>query len=132
MELVITFLKDSLNENVEKMDESDLILRVASIRLLVCWLAHESLLEAEIMAIMPELIKFADFIVKSNARLEVNVFEFLVPGIQRVLIDQEDRFSARSESLKKVDAVKAEFLDTELKEKIDQTRALLGKCEIHL
>jgi len=114
------------------MTDGDLILRVASIRLLICWLAHESLLESEIMAIMPELVEFADFLIKSKTNLEVNVFEFLVPGIQRVLMDQEEKFSTRNESLKKVDAIQTEFLDTEMKEKIEQTRALLDKCEIHM
>ncbi len=132
MQLIITFLKDSLNDYVEKMTDGDLILRVASIRLLICWLAHESLLESEIMAIMPELVEFADFLIKSKTNLEVNVFEFLVPGIQRVLMDQEEKFSTRNESLKKVDAIQTEFLDTEMKEKIEQTRALLDKCEIHM
>lgn len=127
LELIITFLKDSLNDKVASMSDDELILQVASIRLLVCWLAHESLLETEIMGLMPELIKFAEFMTHKNT--ELNVFEFLVPGLQRVLIDQEEKYATRLESLSKLDAVKAEFIDTELKEKIDSTKTLLEKCE---
>lgn len=115
------------------MCDSDLILQIASIRLLICWLAHESLLEQELMELMPELIKFAEFVVKSKKQEgEVNVFEFLVPGIQRVLIDQEEKFAMRTDALKKVDAIKAEFVDTELKEKIALSKKFLRMCESHL
>lgn len=134
LDSLIVFVKDSLNdESLAKMCDSDLILQIASIRLLICWLAHESLLEQELMELMPELIKFAEFVVESKKQVgEVNVFEFLVPGIQRVLIDQEEKFAMRTDALKKVDAVKAEYVDTELKEKIALSKKLLRTCESHL
>lgn len=134
LELIITFVKDSLNEkSVSAMTDNDIILLIASIRLLVCWLAHESLLEQELMDLMPELITFGQYLNKKTKNADsVNIFEFLVPGIQRVLIDQEDRLTARNESVKKVDMVKSEFIDTELREKINESKELLNKCESYL
>lgn len=114
------------------MAENDTILLIASIRLLVCWLAHESLLEEELMDLMPELITFGDYLAKTKIDTPVNIFEFIIPGVQRVLIDQEDRLAARNESLKKVDMVKSEFIDTELREKIAESKELLNKCESYL
>ena len=115
------------------MTDNDIILLIASIRLLVCWLAHESLLEQELMDLMPELITFGQYLNKKKKNADsVNIFEFLVPGIQRVLIDQEDRLTARNESVKKVDMVKSEFIDTELREKINESKELLNKCESYL
>lgn len=134
LELIITFVKDSLYEkSVSAMTDNDIILLIASIRLLVCWLAHESLLEQELMDLMPELITFGQYLNKKKKNADsVNIFEFLVPGIQRVLIDQEDRLTARNESVKKVDMVKSEFIDTELREKINESKELLNKCESYL
>ncbi len=52
-----------------------------------------------------------------------------MPGTQRVLIDKGEKFAVRAEALQKVDAVRAEFVDTELKEKIALSKKLLRKCK---
>ena len=134
LDSIIVFVKDSLidDKTMANLTDNDLSIQIASIRLLICWLAHESLLEQELMELMPTLIKFAELVAKSKRHHEVNVFEFLVPGIQRVLIDQEEKFAMRAEALQRVDAVRAEFVDTELKEKIALSKQLLRKCENYI
>ena len=131
LELIITFVRDTLAD-FKQLKANDLILLIASIRLLICWLAHESLLETELLELMPQLLEFAEYYQLSNKETEetVNVFEFLIPGLQRILIDQQEKLDNRL--VKKKDLVRAEFLEAELGEKIDLIKAYLDKCYIYI
>jgi hypothetical protein len=131
LETVMVFVKDNLDDESVELSGDNCMLVIASIRLLVCWMTHESLLEQELLDLMPKLIKFAqNYHSKSN---EMNVFDFIIPGLQRVLIDKQDILSVKNFKLLSLDSAKndsqkVEFEKCEVIEEIDKIEKMLTIC----
>ena len=118
-----------------------MVLQIASIRLLICWLSHENLLEDNLIELMPKLIQFGEYynsldkIIKPEEK--INIFQFLSPGLERYLIDLEEKQTilinnASKSTTKNNDDVKLEFEKTEIKDQINNINSMLQKCNIHL
>lgn len=130
LETIILFIKDNL-ANYEKLNQNECVLVISSIRLLNCWLSHENLLEDELIELMPQIIKFCDhhYSDSLNKGLNINVYEFIIPALQRVLIDQKDSLQLKTSDKKKTeDAVKFEFEVSEINQKVNMVTDLLEKC----
>jgi hypothetical protein len=131
LQTLICFINDTLiDENsYDKLNDTTILLLVSSIRVIVCWLSHESLLEQEIVELITKkLIKFCEHLKQKN--YEINAFEFIVPGLQRVLIDQENKLKSKSAKTV-VDPVKIEFEKSELKESIESLSKILETCYLN-
>lgn len=126
LETIILYVKDSLLD-LTNLKPNELVLQIASIRLLNCWLAHETLLEDKLIELMPDLIKFADYYKTLNQSNKIDLFEFLRPGLQRCLIDLEDKKELLNRS-KSTDFVKLEYERTELNDQINNINIMLQKC----
>jgi hypothetical protein len=138
LEAIIQYVKDSL-EDFNKLKQNELVLQIASIRLLICWLSHENLLEDNLIELMPKLIQFGEYYNSlSNMKPEekINIFQFLSPGLERYLIDLEEKQTVlvnnASKSTDKDDDVKLEFEKTEIKDQINNINSMLQKCNIHI
>jgi hypothetical protein len=132
LQTLICFINDTLSEDCyEQLNNTTTLLLVSSIRVIVCWLSHESLLEQEIVdLITKKLVKFCEHLKQKS--YEINAFEFIVPGLQRVLIDHENKLKGKLSTTKAaVDQVKLEFEKSELKESIDSLNKLLETCYIN-
>lgn len=128
LEAILMFVKDALDE-MSNLKPNELILQVASIRLLICWLSHETLLEEKLIELMPKLIKFADF----SKTEQVNLFQFLKPGLERYLIDLKERQEFLSQSKQmQTDLVRFQFEQSEINEKINTISNMLQTCNINL
>ena len=131
LQSIISFVKDELN-NFKVLGLSEKILLTASIRLLICWMAHESILEQDLLDLMPKMLDFAEFNQSLDSNEKVNVFEFLLPGLQRVLIDRQDRVEfLNSKKVKTQDKVKMEFEINEIAEQINSIEEMLNVCYKH-
>ncbi len=137
METIILFLKDCLSERsqYQNLDKNASIFVVSCIRLLNCWLMHENLLEKELIDLMPNVIEFSKYFQeesKHNQEFELNVFEFIVPSLKRVLSDEKqylkDKFSARLGAGE--DETKREFEKSEQEEYVNSIEKMLAKCDI--
>jgi len=130
LETIIMYVKDSL-EDFTQLKENELVLQIASIRLLICWLAHETLLDEKLIELMPKLIQFGEYYdsldIKEN---KVNIFQFLSPGLQRYLIDLEEKQTVLQNS-KQIDVIKSEFEKSEINDQINSINKMLQKCNIH-
>ncbi len=142
LEIILTYIKDTLNEtkNKEIEESSNCCMMVfSSIRLLVCWLAHEGLLEDEILHLMPDIIDFCQrYHTNLIKQSQINIYELIIPGLERVLNDQQEKLSrrksmgvmARSKSKSKLDdEVKYEFEIQEIQEKIESISKLIDTCK---
>jgi hypothetical protein len=138
LETVLLFVKDNLSVT-EKLNEKECVLVASSIRLLSCWVAHENLLDEKLVELMPKIIKFCDTYYPENGIdsdknvLQVNVFDFVVPALQRILIDHKDKLQEKA-SIKKgkeEDEAKFEFEKAEIKESIENITKLLDECYLH-
>ena len=130
LEAIIMYVKDSL-EDFTQLKENELVLQIASIRLLICWLAHETLLDEKLIELMPKLIQFGEYYNSLDIeKNKVNIFQFLSPGLERYLIDLEEKQSVLHNS-KQIDAVKTEFEKSELNDQINSINKMLQKCKIH-
>lgn len=131
LETIILYVKDSFeacSDNYEKLTENNQIIIVSSIRLLLCWLTHETLLEEDLLNLFPRIINFCDYFHSSCLNTyEINVFEFLMPGLQRVLNDLHDKLQMESQN-KKDDEVTVEFNKTKIKEEIRDIENMIEKC----
>ncbi len=130
---ILIFKKDSLND-FKLLNETDLVLQIGCIRLLICWLSHEALLEKEIVELMPKLIEFGEYYngITESKESGVNLFEFLIPGLQRILIDLQEKLDLKAKfKVKNKDEIKNEFLETELKDEITKINDYLEKCYIY-
>jgi hypothetical protein len=145
LEIILTYVKDTLNElrNKEIDESSNCCMMVfSSIRLLVCWLAHEGLLEEQILDLMPKIIDFCEhFHSNLMKKSQINIYELIKPGLERVLNDQQEKLSrrksmgviARSKSKSKLDdEVKYEFEIQEIQEKIESISQLIETCKQHI
>ena len=67
---------------------------------------------------------------------KINIFQFLSPGLERYLIDLEEKQTVlvnnASKSTDKDDDVKLEFEKTEIKDQINNINSMLQKCNIHI
>jgi len=135
LETVLLFIKDNLDMN-EKLSDKECVLVASSIRLLSCWVAHENLLDEKLVEIMPKIIKFCERHYprgEKNNELQVNVFDFVVPALQRILIDHKDKLQekASSKKLNDSDETKLEYEKAEIKESIETVTKLLDECYMH-
>lgn len=127
LETIILFIKDTLVDDYSKLDPNSTILLVSSIRIVVCWMSHESLLEDEIIELMPRIMKFSDYL--KDSMFKINVYKFLAPGIDRVLIDKSNKLDTKLKKSKlKEDLVKFEFEKSELSEQIESLQSMLDTC----
>ena len=136
LETILLFVKDCL-ETYEKLNEKECVLVVSSVRLLSCWVAHESLLDEKLVELVPKIIKFCEYhySVGSEVKneLQVNVYDFVVPALQRILFDQKDKLQDKSglKSSQVEDEAKFEFEKLEINENIDNLTKLIDECCLH-
>lgn len=143
LESVMIYLKDELGDgsNLDKLDTRSVSLVASSIRLLMCWLSHESLLEKEILELMPRFIRFAEHVDKSTAVEMVSsadLFSFLSAGVQRIYLNLKAKFDLKKsrtaagggQKLLPNDA-KSEFEIFELSQEMDRVKTILDKCHEH-
>jgi hypothetical protein len=135
LQSIIGFIRDSLDlesKDFKNLNSNMIMLLVSSIRVILCWLSYESLLEDEIVdLIRNRVVKFADYL-NDELHYDVNVLEFVSPGVQRVKADQENRLIQKIEKSKsKQDEVKLEFQKIELKENIESLNKILEKCTVN-
>jgi hypothetical protein len=135
LQSIIGFIRDSLDlesKDFKNLNSNMIMLLVSSIRVILCWLSYESLLEDEIVdLIRNRVVKFADYL-NDELHYDVNVLEFVLPGVQRVKADQENRLIQKIEKSKsKQDEVKLEFQKIELKENIESLNKILEKCTVN-
>lgn len=134
LQTVTCFLNDFIDEaNLSEIkDQVRISLLVSSIRLVACWLSHESLMEEEIVELISrKLIPFCSHI-KENLKYsdELNGLQFISSGLNRVLASQEDKLRSKSGSSRAQDETRREFEKTEIKESVDSLKAMLAKCKL--
>ena len=132
LQAIICFINDTLSGELEKLSPKAAVLIVSSTRVVCCWLSHESLLEQEIVELIKsKLVRFCEHLKKIN--FEVNAFEFIVSGLQRVLIDQQTKLEEKVKSSSKptADQVTLEFEKTELRESVESLSRMLESCGIN-
>lgn len=129
LQSILLYIKDTLvsHEDFNGLDDNTKVLVVSSVRILVCWMSHESLLEEDIMELMPRILKFTEHLEKS--KLKLNAFKFIAPGLSRVLNDKKNKLDFKLKKLKsKNDLVKIEFEKSELCQEIENIQSMLDKC----
>lgn len=135
LDTVLLYIKDNLDTD-KKLNEKECVMIASSIRLLSCWVAHENLLDEKLVDLMPKIIKFCERYYPSsekNNELQVNVFDFVIPALQRILIDHKDKLLEKTTS-KRVedgDETKLEYEKAEIKESIEAITKLLDECYLH-
>ncbi|CAF0887911.1 unnamed protein product [Brachionus calyciflorus] len=131
LETISLFIKDNLCHDFSTMDKNLVFLLAPSIRVLVCWMSHESLLEDEILEQMPKLIAFSEFL-SQKSDFNLNLFKFLSSGLTRVLNDKKQMLDFKSQSTKlKEDLVKLEYETSELDEEIISIEKMLNNCKVN-
>ena len=147
LESVMIYLKDILGDcsHLDQLNAKSNVLVASSIRLLMCWLAHESLLENEILDLMPKFMKFAEYVDK----LEVggggggisshDLFSFISAGAQKIYLNIKSRFDLKKsksvggggKKLAMSDA-KSEFEIFELSQEMDKVKLIMDTCDEHI
>ena len=69
---LLQYLIESLNEDIDsecyKESYESCLLDVSSMRLVICWMCHETLLEDDLIKILPKLIRFSEYYQETAAR----------------------------------------------------------------
>ena len=113
---LLQYLIESLNEDIDsecyKDNYESCLLDVSSMRLVICWMCHETLLEDDLIKLLPKLMRFSEHC-QANARSltastikhfnepdtvgqpkdEFNIFKMILSGVQRVLSDKKEKLS---------------------------------------
>lgn len=141
LESVIIYLKDELvnangrdNKQIDKLDVRSICLISSSIRLLMCWLSHESLLEKEILDLMPRFLYFAEQIHNkdsSNDEQQINLYNFLSAGLQKIYLNLSVKKDLKK-TAKKNDLVKREFETVELDEEMQRVKNMMDTCYVNM
>lgn len=135
LQSLLQFLKDQFDEkenNLASLSSVETLLMISSIRLLMCWLSHESLLEKEINDLAPRMIRFADYVL-TRPELDVNLYEFLAAGLQKILLGLNSKLDGKlKKSASFVDNVKFEYEKQELNEQVDGLKLMLDQCYAHM
>jgi hypothetical protein len=135
LETVLLFIKDRLDLSREKLSETECVLVVSSVRLLSCWVAHENLFDENLIDLVPKIVKFSE---QHKNKFEINVYDFIVPALQRILIDQKDKLQIKcavatkaSKKTEDRDETKFEFEKAEINESIENLTKLLDQCYLY-
>lgn len=140
LESVIIYLKDELvsangrdNKPIDKLDVRSICLISSSIRLLMCWLSHESLLEKEILDLMPRFLYFAEQIHNKDSSNDeqINLYNFLSAGLQKIYLNLSVKKDLKK-TTKKNDLVKREFETVELDEEMQRVKNMMDTCYVNM
>ncbi|RNA12963.1 neurochondrin -like protein [Brachionus plicatilis] len=122
LEAISLFIKDNIGGDFSQMDDNSLLLLASSIRVLLCWMTHESLLEDEILDLIPRMIEFSEYL--ESKGFELNVSQFVSAGLKRLLSDKKHILEFKLSNPKyKDDMVKIESESMEIKEQIDSIQS---------
>lgn len=129
LETISLFIKDNLANDFSQMNNDCLLLLASSIRVLLCWMTHESLLEEEILDIIPNMIEFSEHLTSKSFKLDIS--KFITAGLTRLLCDKRHALEFKLSSPKyKDDLVKLESESNEIKEQIDMLQSMINRCNI--
>lgn len=130
LETISLFIKDNIENDFTKMDNNCLLLLASSIRVLLCWMSHESLLEEEILKLIPRMIEFSKYLVTKEFKLDVS--KFITAGLRRLLSDKKYFLDFKLSNPKyKEDQVKLESESMEIKEEIDTIQSMINNCNLN-
>ena len=130
LETISLFIKDNIDNDFIQMDNNCLLLLASSIRVLLCWMAHESLLEEEILKLIPKMIEFSKYLITKEFKLDVS--KFIAAGLRRLLSDRKNFLDFKlSNPMYKEDQVKLESETVEIKEQIDSIQSMINNCNLN-
>lgn len=132
----MVYLKDELAEaetDLHKLDSNSMALIASSIRLLMCWLSHESLLEKEIFELMPKFILFSANLSTASLNFsQISLYEFMSAGLQKIYLNLKAKYDLcemkKSKSVDLNSGVQCEFEKLELNEEMKSVKEMLDKC----
>lgn len=121
------YIKDELSspEHAKALNAQSKALVASSIRLLMCWLSHESLLETEILDLMPHILAFTES--ASTDSDTQHLYTFLSAGLQKIYLNLMAK-----RDLKKSSAAKNEFEIYEIEQDMDKVKGMLDKCYVNM
>lgn len=135
LESVMIYLKDELasenGDSTNKLDGRTQGLIASSIRLLMCWLSHESLLEKEILDLMPRFVRYAERLIHSEQ--PVDLFAFLAAGLQKIFLNlQAKRDLKNAKKLTSTADLRNEYELAEIGQEMDRVKTILDTCYEHM